>query len=87
MKIARLVKLITPMTIMACLGVVTVGYGILHLSEKNSILNFFFGIPLTIGSLLAHFLIRRVLDARTLPIWLVEFLLVATFWLAFYFVW
>lgn len=69
------------------MGVIMVVQGVAHLNQENIILNFFFGIPLMVGALGAHFLIRRVLNGHTLFIWLLETGLAATFWSAFYYVW
>ncbi|MGA0555164.1 hypothetical protein ACO2Q8_00825 [Larkinella sp. VNQ87] len=83
----KLFDFITPFTLVAGLGFMMVGNGLLHLNEENNILHFFFGIPLIGMALGAHFLTRRILNQNTLQIWLMEGLLVGLVGLAFYYVW
>ncbi|GAB3931291.1 hypothetical protein [Larkinella terrae] len=85
--ISKLVNIITPLTLMALIGVLMVVNGIAHIKQENNVLNFFFGIPLALGAFGVHMLIRHLTRQKTAYVWAIEFILVALFWYAFMYVW
>ncbi|GAB3325195.1 hypothetical protein GCM10027299_23010 [Larkinella ripae] len=85
MELSKVFDWITPLTLLALAGVYTIGIGITHWGQENNALQFIFGVPLTIGPLIGHFLIRQVLMRNTLRIWILEAVLVGICVVAFQF--
>ncbi|RRA98859.1 hypothetical protein [Larkinella rosea] len=85
--ISKLISIVTPLTLMALMGVLMVVNGIAHMKQENNVLNFFFGIPLALGAFGVHMLIRHLTHHKTAYVWAIEFILVGLFWYAFMYVW
>lgn len=87
MNVSRIFELITPFTLVAIMGLIMIGNGIVHTGRENNELQYLFGVPLTLGALGAHFLVRRLLKQNTLYIWIAEAIVVASLGYQFYYVW
>ncbi|WP_138991703.1 hypothetical protein [Larkinella sp. C7] len=83
MFLSKVISIVTPLMLMALIGVVMIVYGLLNTGQENNILQFFFGIPIALGFAGMHFLIRRVLERNNLRIWILETLIVAALWLIY----
>lgn len=65
------------------MGLRMIGEGFLHMDQRDNILQFIFGIPLTAGMLGFDYLIRRATRDNTLYLWIVEAIIVAFMWYGF----
>ena len=83
MNIERIVNFVTPFRLVALMGLRMIGEGFLHMDERDNILQFIFGIPLTAGMLGFDYLIRRATRDNTLYLWIVEAIIVAFMWYGF----
>lgn len=83
MVIAKLFSLLTPLIGVAGIGVIIILYGFVDRKKQNSVLQFFFGIPITGGAIGLHFMVRRLAHHNTLHVWIIEAILVAGMWYLF----
>ncbi|GAB3705816.1 hypothetical protein GCM10027592_38700 [Spirosoma flavus] len=76
MNLTRIFDIITPLMILAFMGVIMIGYGFVDTQRENNVLQFIFGIPIALGAAGFHFLIRRVAHGDTRTIWIAESIIV-----------
>ncbi|WP_223860886.1 hypothetical protein [Spirosoma validum] len=48
MNFAKIFDIITPLMIIALMGVIIIGYGFVHPQQENNVLQFIFGIPIAL---------------------------------------
>ena len=83
MAISKLFSLITPLIVVALMGVIMILYGFIDMKQENNVLQFFFGIPIAAGAFGLHLLVRRLAHHNTLHVWIVESIVVALMWYVF----
>ncbi|MBN8823524.1 MULTISPECIES: hypothetical protein [unclassified Spirosoma] len=83
MTFKKLFTIVTPLMGMALLGLIMIGYGFVHPSQQNNVLQFIFGIPIALGAIGAHFLILRIVHNNTLIMWIIEAVIVGFLCYAF----
>ncbi|MBD2701229.1 hypothetical protein IC229_11320 [Spirosoma sp. BT702] len=76
MNFSKVFDIITPLMILAGMGVIMIGYGFVDMKRENNVLQFIFGIPIALGAAGVHFLIRRAVGYKTLTMWIVEAIIV-----------
>ena len=76
MNLARLVDIVTPLRIVALMGVIMILYGFVDMDRQNNVLQFMFGIPIMAGALGVHYVVRRATHRNALSIWIIESVLV-----------
>ncbi|GAB4054257.1 hypothetical protein [Spirosoma foliorum] len=83
MDISKVFNLVTPLMIVALMGLIMILYGFVDMKQQNNILQFLFGIPIMAGAVGLHFLIRRLAHHNTLHVWIIEAIIVAFMWYGF----
>ncbi|MVM32085.1 hypothetical protein GO755_18695 [Spirosoma sp. HMF4905] len=83
MDISKVFSLITPLMIVALMGIIIILYGFVDMKQENNVLQFIFGIPIAAGAVGLHFLVRRLAQHNTLHVWIIESILVALMWYVF----
>ncbi|MBO0947876.1 hypothetical protein [Fibrella forsythiae] len=83
MDLSKIASLITPLVLMAMMGVIMILYGFVDMKRDNNILQFLFGIPLAAGALGLHYVVRRAARNNTLHVWIAESILVGLMWYGF----
>lgn len=83
MDISKLFSLITPLVVVAFMGVIMILYGFVDMKQQNNALQFIFGIPIAAGAFGLHLLIRRFSQHNTLHVWIAESMIVAFMWYVF----
>lgn len=76
MTIEKIAAWVTPLLIVAVLGLVAIGYGLAN-PRESAVYDYVFGIPVLVASVGGHFLVRRLLNGNTARVWLVEAAIVA----------
>ena len=72
MDLSKLASLITPLILLALMGVVMILYGFVDMKRDNNVLQFLFGIPLMLGAVGLHYIVRRAAQNNTLHVWIAE---------------
>ncbi|UFH57061.1 hypothetical protein [Spirosoma sp. KNUC1025] len=83
MNFVKVFDVVTPLMLLALVGVIMIGYGIVHPAPENNVLQFIFGIPIALGAAGFHFLIRRIVSYNTLYMWIIEAVIVGALWYVF----
>ncbi len=76
MELSKIFAHISPLMILAFMGLIMIGYGFVNPSQDNNVLQFIFGIPIALGAAGVHFLIRRLVNYNTLYMWIIEAIMV-----------
>jgi hypothetical protein len=87
MTASKIFNIISPFTLVTVLGFLMIGDGLVHLGRENNALQFIFGVPVVIFSILFHYLVLRICNHNTVTVWLVEGALVAIVAYLFYYKW
>ncbi|WP_420150301.1 hypothetical protein [Spirosoma sp.] len=87
MDFSKIASIVTPFMLLALGGILMVIEGLFHIGRENNALQFIFGIPIAIGAVGFHFLVRRLLKGNNLYIWIVEGFIALSLGYQFMYVW
>ncbi|CCG98352.1 hypothetical protein FAES_0339 [Fibrella aestuarina BUZ 2] len=83
MNLEKIAGFITPLLLVALMGLIMIAYGFVKPSQENNVLQFIFGIPVLLGAIGLHYIVRRASNGNVLRIWIVEAIIVGFMVLVF----
>lgn len=83
MNLEKIAGFITPLLLVALMGLIMIAYGFVKPSQENNVLQFIFGIPVLLGAIGLHYIVRRASKGNVLRIWIVEAIIVGFMVLVF----